>query len=96
MGRRAPTPDPHLADDAVLRRRYRQLESRLVCAQGDIPEAAEAVQAVGERLRREVEGIADPAERLALAERAYLTVFKRLPWAANSTPTSTPNNGGSL
>lgn len=84
MARRIPTlePDRDAVTQEVCARRYRQLEVRLACACGDIPEAAESVRAVGERLRRDAAKLDDPAERLAMAETAYLSVFKRLPWSS--------------
>lgn len=72
--RHVAAPEPSHIDPEQIRRRYCQLSRKLRLEAG--------TQEIGLRLQREVAGIDDPAESLALAEAAYLTVHKRLPWSS--------------
>ena len=72
MARRIPVPEADRVDDERARRRFRSLGLRLRLAGGE-------AERVGLQLRRDVAGVDDPADRLALAEAAYLSVFQALP-----------------
>lgn len=86
MGRRSATPEnPEHADEEALRRRYRQLRDGLCvlaldpALHPDAEREGKRIEAIGARLERDAAKLSDPAERLALAERAYLSVFRKLP-----------------
>lgn len=97
MGRPVAVTPQGEATEEVLCRRYRQLELRLcvpavdlldkVSTRGPVVTAeGERIQAIGEQLRRDAAKVVDPAERLELAEHAYLSVFSRLPWEGGGPP----------
>lgn len=85
MGRRVESPSPSSGPGAadVLRARFRALDNGLLPATDD-PEAAARLDAIREQLLRDAAKLDDPAERLAIAETAYLSVFQTLPAAPAS------------